>query len=90
MGLFRLLTFILIAIVAWRMIKNYQRATAKKDSSSEKAKISVREKMVKCEICNIHLPKEEAIAGDINGDNNDSEYWFCSPEHKETFKLQDS
>ncbi len=90
MGLFRLLTFILVAIVAWRMIKNYQSTVAKRDSNSEKAKISVREKMVKCEMCDIHLPKEDAIAGDNSDNVSDSELWFCTPEHKESFKRQDS
>ncbi len=88
MGLIRLLIFILVAIVAWRMIKNYQTAVAKKDSNSGKPKISVREKMVKCEMCDIHLPKEDAIAGDNSGDDSDSEFWFCTPEHKESFKRQ--
>jgi uncharacterized protein len=87
MGLFRLLTFILVVIVAWRMIKNYRAAVAKRDNNSENPKISVREKMVKCEICDIHLPKEDAIAGDSNSDD---ECWFCSPEHKESFKRQGS
>jgi hypothetical protein len=91
MGLFRLLTFILVVIVAWRMIKNYRAAVAKRDSNIEKAKISVREKMVKCEMCDIHLPKEDAVAGGNSGsDNGDHEYWFCSPEHKETFNRQGS
>lgn len=90
MGLFRLLTFILVVIVAWRMIKNYQTKVAKRESNSEKAKISVREKMVKCEMCDIHLPKEDAIAGDNSGDDGDSGIWFCTPEHKKSFKRQDS
>lgn len=90
MGLFRLLTFILVVIVAWRMIKNYRAAVAKRDNNSENPKISVREKMVKCEVCNIHLPKEDAIAGDASDSNSDDGNWFCSPEHKESFKRQGS
>lgn len=88
MGLFRLLTFILIAFVAWRMIKNYRSAVAKRDNNLEKAKIFVREKMVKCEVCDIHLPKEDAIAGDTSENDSEVEYWFCTPEHKESFKQQ--
>ncbi len=48
MILFRLLTFLLVVIVAWRMIKNYRATVAKRENNIEKAKISVREKMVKC------------------------------------------
>lgn len=86
MGLFRLLTFILVIIVAWRMIKNYQAKLSTKENSAENAKIPVREKMVKCEICDVHLPKEEAINLTIDG----TEYWFCTPEHKDNFNQQGS
>ncbi|MDG2089572.1 MAG: PP0621 family protein [Gammaproteobacteria bacterium] len=86
MGLFRLLTFILVAFIAWRMIKNYQTKVSTRENESEKVKIPVREKMVKCEICDIHLPKEEAISFK----DADAEYWFCTPEHKETFNQQGS
>lgn len=88
MGLFRLLTFILVVIVVWRMIKNYRAAVAKRDNHTENQKISVREKMVKCEVCDIHLPKEDAIAGGAS--DSDDGNWFCSPEHKESFKRQGS
>lgn len=86
MGLFRLLTFILVVLVAWRMIKNYQKTLAKKQKKSAQSKIPVREKMVKCELCDIHLPQEDALS--IK--ENDREYWFCSQEHKNSFKQQDS
>ncbi len=85
MGLFRLLTFILVVIVAWSMIKNYRALVAKSENNSEKAQIPVREKMVKCEFCSIHIPKEEAIAGS----DSDGEYWFCTPDHKASFNQRD-
>ena len=68
------------------MIKNYQAKVSKRKKNSEKTKISIRERMVKCEICEIHLPKEEAI----EFKDADAEYWFCTPEHKNTFNQQDS
>ena len=86
MGLFRLLTFILVVLVAWRMIKNYRATVAKRENNSDTAKIPVREKMVKCEVCDVHLPKEEAIIAR----DGDSDYWFCTPEHRDSFKQQDS
>ncbi|MGA1742211.1 MAG: PP0621 family protein [Pseudohongiellaceae bacterium] len=86
MGLFRLLTFILVVIVAWRMIKNYQKTVVKRDKKSEQSKIPVREKMVKCELCDVHLPQEDAIGLKDNG----QEYWFCSSAHRNSFKQQDS
>lgn len=82
MGLFRLLAFALIVWVVWRMIKNYQAKVAKNAAASEKVKIPVREKMVKCEYCSIHLPQDEAIAG--------GEHWFCKPEHKQLFIKRDT
>lgn len=86
MGLFRLLTFILVVMVAWRMIKIYQAKTLKREQNSDKAKISVREKMVKCELCDVHLPSEEAIIVK----NGDTDYYFCTPEHKDSFNQQNS
>ncbi len=83
MGLFRLLTFILVVLVAWRMIKNYQASLARRSSHAEPEKVLVREKIVKCELCDIHIPREEAIAG------NRDEVWFCSQEHKNSFKQKD-
>lgn len=64
------------------MIKNYQAKVARKNAESEKVKIPVREKMVKCEYCSIHLPQNEAIAG--------GEHWFCKPEHKQLFTTKDT
>jgi uncharacterized protein len=75
MGLFRLLTFILIILIAWRMIKNYQ---AKLKTDVPKPKITARERVVKCEYCATHIPEEDAI-------NEDSLY-FCCQDHKERFK----
>ena len=86
MGLFRILTFILVVIVAWRMLKNYQKTLAKRKKKSEQSKIPVREKIIKCEWCDIHIPQDEAI----NFKDNDKEYWFCSSEHKNLFIQQDS
>lgn len=82
MGLFRLLTIALIALVVWHMIKNYKAKVARNAAKSDKVKIPVREKMVKCEYCSIHLPQDEAIA--------EGEHWFCKPEHKRLFKSQDA
>tara|TARA_R100001163_G_C5037988_1_gene176790 strand:- start:964 stop:1203 length:240 start_codon:yes stop_codon:yes gene_type:complete len=79
MGLFRLLTFILVVLVAWRMIKNYQ---AKVKADRPQKKIPVREKIVKCEYCTTHIPEDEAIA--------DGEIWFCKQEHKELFYQNNS
>lgn len=68
------------------MIKNYQVKTSSREQNSEKAKISVREKMVKCEICDVHIPSEEAIIVK----DGDTEYCFCTPEHKDSFNQQNS
>lgn len=75
MGLFRLITFILIVLVAWHMIKNYQ---AKVKANKPKPKLSVRERVVKCEYCSTHIPEEQAI--------KDAELYFCGQEHKELYR----
>lgn len=77
MGLFRLLTFILVVFIAWRMIKNYQAKLARSKQNRERAEIPVQEKMVKCAYCSTHIPEHEAIA--------DGDQWFCSQEHKDLF-----
>ncbi len=74
MGLFRLITFVLIVLVAWRMIKNYQ---AKLKADAPKPKITSRERIVKCEYCATHIPEEDAIT--------EGSLYFCCQDHKERY-----
>lgn len=74
MGLFRLITFILIVLVAWHMFKNYQ---AKVRANKPKPKLAVRERIVKCEYCSTHIPEEQAI--------KDGDHHFCGQEHKDLY-----
>ena len=75
MGLIRLLVFVLAAWVAWKMFQNYKTKQARLRHEREKA--LSRERMVKCEYCQVHLPESSAVAHE--------EYWFCSSQHKARF-----
>ncbi len=78
MGLFRLITIILVALIIWRTVKNYQ---AKKAAAKPKAKISVKEKMVKCEYCSVHIPEADAVTA--------GKLWFCNTQHRELYEQGD-
>jgi len=77
MGLVRLVVFILVMLVIWRMIKNYQ---AKKSVNKASPKALAKEKMVMCEYCSVHLPQAEAL--------EESNKWFCNQQHKALYLQQ--
>ncbi len=71
MGFMRFIFLLLIILVVWRMIKNYQAASAARDSAPKQLD---RQKMVQCRYCSVHLPQAQALQAD-----ND---WFCNEAHK--------
>ena len=77
MGLIRLISYLLIAWLIWRTLKNwyiqYQKAARNKPEKPTR----ISSKIVKCEHCEVHLPETEAIA------HNDQ--WFCSQKHKHAY-----
>lgn len=78
MALIRLISFALIAWLLWRMFKNYQNQKA---NTTRKTKILEQKKMVKCQFCSLHIPKQEAIS------YNDS--WFCNMAHQNQYLKED-
>lgn len=72
MGLFRLLTYIVIIWLIWSIIK--------RTFSTEKPQPRQRQisrKMVRCSYCQVHLPEQDAIRQDDD--------WFCSQAHRQAF-----
>jgi uncharacterized protein len=73
MGLVRLIIFIAIGWLLFRLIKNWQRRLADKNKPTGE-KIDT---MVKCATCGVHLPRQNAI--------KDEQLFFCCEEHKNTY-----
>lgn len=71
MGIFRLLTILLIA---WLCYALYKRYIKNKSSKRPMKKGKNPEKVVKCEHCAMHIPEHEAIL--------DKGRYYCSEEHK--------
>ena len=74
MGITRLI--IIIALV-WLVYTIYQRLKNTGSLSEIKSEKLDNKKMVMCEICDLHIPADEAI--EENG------FYFCSKEHQDTF-----
>lgn len=74
MGIFKLI--ITIALV-WLVYNLYQRYTSQKNLSSDSDNKITDQKMVMCEVCDLHIPLNEAI--DENGT------YFCCTEHQDIF-----
>ncbi|MDO9386982.1 MAG: PP0621 family protein [Thiobacillus sp.] len=70
----KILLLIIIGLVVYALIRNYQRSLNKPASAQEQTV----EDMVKCAHCGVNLPHSEAIYS--GGD------FFCTPEHKQLGK----
>lgn len=71
----KILLLIIIGLVVYALIRNYQRSL---DKSATAAHEHTIENMVKCAHCGVNLPRSEAIYS--GGD------FFCTPEHKQLGK----
>ncbi len=68
MILIRIILFCLIALLIYGAIRAFTRAGRKAPDKIE------HETMVPCEVCQVHVPRHEAIQ---SGD-----HWFCGDEHR--------
>lgn len=68
-GLFRVAIIILIAYLAYRLVKGWL-IKLEKPTMNKKEKIDT---MVRCQYCEVHVPQNEAV--EKNG------HWYCSQEH---------
>jgi YHS domain-containing protein len=78
-GFLRIIFYALLAYIVYKFIRLYQ-ILSQKRSSPPKSKQSSG-LMVKDEICNTYLPKEDAIKELKEG----KEYFFCSKECRQKF-----
>ena len=79
MGLIRFLFLLLIAAVAWYVVKNYLRKQELRARRAQEAKKPVP-RIVRCAQCEVHLPEDQALrVGDA---------WFCTPAHRQTWLAQ--
>lgn len=78
-GFFRIVLYALLAYIIYKFIRIYQRLSKKSSTPTQTKKSAGL--MVKDEICNTYLPKEEAIKEIIGG----KEYFFCSKECRQKF-----
>ena len=79
MGLIRLLFFLLIAGVAWFVVKNYLRKQELR-ARRQQAEPPRVNRIVRCAQCEVHLPEEDAV--------RDGDTWFCTMAHKQAWLTQ--
>ena len=73
MNLIRLLV---IALIVYLVIQIFKRWAANKNlQANARQKIQDEQKMVQCEVCQLHIPENEALQRDGK--------FFCSQEHLE-------
>ena len=72
----RLLLLLFLAWLIWWLFKPLFQSKSKPEHSSSKA----IEDMVRCEHCQVNLPKPEALEAEG--------HFFCSPEHKDHYQQQ--
>lgn len=78
-GFLRIILYALIAYIVYKFIRIYQKLSQKSSPPRQSKKSSGL--MVKDEICNTYLPKEDAIKEIMEG----KEYFFCSKECRQKF-----
>ncbi len=79
LGLFRIILFGLLAYIVYKFIRFYQRLGQKSTPPRQHKQSSGL--MIKDDICNTYLPREEAIKEIREG----KEYFFCSKECRQKF-----
>lgn len=78
-GFLRIILYALLAYIVYKFIRLYQILTRKNKTSRRAKQISGM--MVKDEVCNTYLPKEDALKEIVEG----KEYFFCSKECRQKF-----
>jgi len=78
-GFLRIVLYALLAYIIFKFIRLYQTLIKKSKAPPQQKQISGI--MVKDEVCNTYLPKEDAIKEIVEG----KEYFFCSKECRQKF-----
>jgi uncharacterized protein len=78
-GFLRIVLYALLAYIVYKFIRIYQ--TLSKKSKAPRQPKQISGIMVKDEVCNTYLPKEDAIKEIVEG----KEYFFCSKDCRQKF-----
>lgn len=78
-GFLRIVLYTLLAYIIYKFIRLYQYLSKKSRAPRQPKQISGV--MVKDEVCNTYLPKEDAIKEIVEG----KEYFFCSKDCRKKF-----
>jgi uncharacterized protein len=78
-GFLRIVLYTLLAYIIYKFIRLYQNLSKKSRAPRQPKQISGV--MVKDEVCNTYLPKEDAIKEIMEG----KEYFFCSRDCRKKF-----
>jgi YHS domain-containing protein len=78
-GFLRIVLYALLAYIIYKFIRVYQNLSKRSKTSRQPKQISGV--MVKDEVCNTYLPKEDAIREIMEG----KEYFFCSKDCRQKF-----
>jgi uncharacterized protein len=70
-ALIRLLALALAAWLIWRFILQRRKPLPKSKTADE----VLETKMVKCAVCDTHIPRADALSA--------NERWYCSEEHRD-------
>jgi len=80
-GFFRLIFYAIVMYLIYAVIRFFQNAGKKSTASSRRDQAQIQGVMVKDEICNTYVPREEALREVREG----KEYFFCSRECQQKF-----
>ncbi|MDH4218547.1 MAG: YHS domain-containing protein [Candidatus Aminicenantes bacterium] len=78
-GFLRIVLYALLAYIIYKFIRLYQYFSKRSRAPRQPRQISGM--MVKDDMCNTYLPKEDAIKEIVEG----KEYYFCSKECRQKF-----
>ncbi|MCG6887627.1 MAG: hypothetical protein LJE74_10485 [Proteobacteria bacterium] len=70
-GLIRVAIIVILAVLAYRLIKRWLANQSRNSGAAGKDKIG---QMVRCHHCGLHIPQDEALRAD--------NHWYCNQEHR--------
>ena len=71
MGVIRILLFVVIIWLVYRLVKNKLQGPPAKNGKSTRQEYG---RMVRCGFCGVHLPQSQAL--------QEGDAWYCNPTHR--------
>jgi len=71
-GLIRIAILVILAVLAYRLIKRWLASLPRESAKPGKEQIG---QMVRCHYCGLHIPQDEALRAD--------NHWYCNQEHRQ-------